>query len=636
MKKSRMLKVVAISALVSLGTLGTLTACGGGDGPAVVTKYKVTVMESADYTVSGLVKDGYEEGAKVEFTVKVNNQDKVLESVKKGTEVLTEKDGKYSFTMGKEEVTITITLKDAVKTNLTVDVTEITLNELGASQVIKATVTGSTEKVTWTSTDEANEIILIEVSEDGLSCKVTNIGGGAAVVTATLGDISRDISVKGSYYGDQRKVYSVYKQDGSLVGDYKGLWNAISKLQDVTKPELVGGYVTEKDKTDKIFDRDPAWIKAIGKNGYTEEQKTFTPKAGLDKWNEERTKASGWYANYQFDVDVHKEFNTLFTLEKDPTHAEFNSIESRAVNFDADLFLDKTFGYNGDPTTNVWSGYRNASYLASVTTAQYISWADASTWKQIDMTWDLSKSKMAPSYNEDQGVFGQVYLGSATRIPYLTGMYFDAGTMAECLKLEDGAEKDIYTFTENLNQSGGLNVGTFGERTIGETSIGKAKWDAFNKVWTFPQVKVNITCDIFFKGEDESNLEAAYHRDYTITGFKGETKVAEVKNSIAHTADLSDATHTRAGSTERTIYGVSLTPNYDKFEVPDITCGASWSNVIQDTSVVYHLDANEAPKNIQFVAGRTVNGGNQTGLIGCDSLTLRSDAEERSIYDFKY
>ncbi len=76
-------------------------------------KYTVTVSKGEEYTVSGLVEEGYEEGATVTFTVTVTDSKKALESVTSEQVEIKGTDGSYTFTMPKENVTIIVTLKDA-------------------------------------------------------------------------------------------------------------------------------------------------------------------------------------------------------------------------------------------------------------------------------------------------------------------------------------------------------------------------------------------------------------------------------------------------------------------------------------------------------------------------------------------
>lgn len=644
--KKKFLNVIAISALVSLGAL-TAVSCNPEtpiEDPVEVT-YKVT-YDTGNYTVSGIKADGYKEGDTVTFTVTAASGYEIT-SVSAGGTTLTPSNGSYSFTMGSSDVKLTITAT-ATAGKMTLDKTELIIDEVGKSETITATLTNLTGEVAWEITDDVN--FLIEVSEDTLSCTVINLSGGQAVITATIGDLSSDVVVRGSTYGDTRETYTIHKADGSVLkDDVKGFYNAVGQLNNTDYFEAANGYVTKKGETDVLYKFSNAYLSAIDKDGPTKDAATLQAitSGEVHPWNTDN-KTPLWYANYQLDVDLLENanvFNTLLTAVTDEEtgeitdytkHANFNTFDKRAVDFGGDLFLDKTDGFYGRDAMTVWSGWRASEYLGAVTTAEYVSWADAGTWDGMDLNFDLSGSTLIPSYNEDQGVFAQLYLGSTTILTSMAGMYFDAGTMEENMNLADGTTRDIYTFKEKISQNGGLTDGKLGEREIGTTSIGKAVWDSFNKVWTFPDVSINLHADIYFTGEDPEDASANYHRVYTISGYKGDELVNSVSYDIVHTAALV-RTRNEAGEAqqERSIYGVSFTPEYDANQLPDITCGAKWSNIVQTDSVATKL-GDELDQNIQFVVGRTVNSGCQTGLLGSDCVSMEANSEEQSVYNFYY
>lgn len=628
--KKRFLSVVTISALVALGTFA-VTSCQP-ETHVETTKYKVTYSTGGGYNLTGLKTEGYAEGETVTFKVEPDSGKRVTE-VKAGSETLTANaSGEYSFTMGTSDVTITVTVEDIpTDATITLDKETIRIDELGKTETITATVTNFTGTIEWTTTDATK--ISITPSADGKTCTVTNVGGGSAVVTATAGTAKANVAVTGSIYGDLRKTYTIHKSDGTVYkDDIKGLYNAVGILNADPDSETLDGYVTEKGSTEVLYKYYNAYLSSLGKEGPTDEL------AGKNNWNEDG-KAVSWYANYQLDVDLLSETNIFNTLtENGSRHANFNRFDARAINYDSTLFADGYMGYSdaGKPSGNVWSGYRASSYVPAVTGAQYITWADPYEWGTVDMTWDLSDSQLMPSYNENQGVFAQIYIGSSNKIQKIAGMYFDAGTMEECLKLEDGATKEIYTFDETLNIVGGLTQGGFGQRTIGETAIGEAVWDAFNKVWTFPDFEVRIVNEIYFKGEYAEDTDANYFRNYHISGIKND----EVVETVDYTFTCENAAYdqTRANSQERTIYGATLTPNYGNGILPDITCGAKWLNLKQGDSIATSAEGLAETKysNLQFFEGRTVNGANQLGLLGADCLTGYLDANNQSIFNFEY
>lgn len=534
--------------------------------------------------------------------------------------------------MGTSDVTITVTVEDIpTDATITLDKETIRIDELGKTETISATVTNFTGTIEWTTTDATK--ISITPSADGKTCTVTNVGGGSAVVTATAGTAKANVAVTGSIYGDLRKTYTIHKSDGTVYkDDIKGLYNAVGILNADPDSETLNGYVTEKGSTEVLYKYYNAYLSSLGKEGPTDEL------AENKNWNEDG-KAVSWYGNYQLDVDLLSETNTFNTLtENGNRHANFNRFDARAINYDSTLFADGYMGYSdaGNPSGNVWSGYRASSYVPAVTGVQYITWADPYEWGTVDMTWDLSDSQLMPSYNENQGVFAQIYIGSSNKIQKIAGMYFDAGTMEECLELEDGATKEIYTFEETLNITGGLSQSGFGQRTIGETAIGEAVWDAFNKVWTFPDFEVRIVNEIYFKGEYAEDTDANYFRNYHISGIEN----GEVVETVDYTFTCENAAYdqTRGASQERTMYGATLTPNYGNGILPDITCGAKWLNLKQGDSIATSAEglAETLYSNLQFFEGRTVNGANQLGLLGADCLTGYLDANNQSIFNFEY
>lgn len=640
--RKKFLNVIAISALVGLGAIG-LASCNQGaptevpndeDDKETPKTYTVT-YDSGNFTITGLSTSGYKEGDKVTFKVTPTGENEIT-SVKVGSTTLTAgTNGEYSFVMGTENVKIVVTTASIAK-EFSLDVKELTLDELGKKGVITATMENIEGTIAWTCTDEVN--FKLTPSADGTKCEVENLGGGEAVVTATIGTFTADVFVKGSTFGDTRGTYTIYKTDGTvLLDDVKGLYNAIGKLNKDTT--VNDGYVTAKGETTKLYTRDNAWLTAVAKDGPT------TETNGLTNWVNDKVPA--WVSGYPTQqVDELKEANIITTQKES---GNFNYFDQRATNwFFDDPLADGFHGYSGSVgqqgviSGNLWSGWRASEYKGAITGVQYISWADPYQRNQINMSWDLSNSLITPSLNEDQGVFAQIYLGSANRIPVICGMYFDAGTIEECAELEDGATRNIYTFKETLDKSGGLTTGKLGVREIGTTAIGEAKWDAFNKAWSFDDFTLEIENKIFYLGEDPENPTKTYYRTYEITGLKGGEEVAAVNYEFNFTDDGAadpSYTGTRAGSSERTIYGATFTPKYGTNELADITCGAKWTNVLQTTSTAYSIaDADGVIKedNLQFLLGRTVNQGCQTALMGADCLTGTLTSDEESLFNFAY
>ena len=234
---------------------GTVSIATATNGLVVADKSSGNVGDII--TLSATPEQGYSVGE-----IKANNV------------VLTEGAGKtYKFTLieGENKVTATF-VKDAIK--LTLDKETLLIDEIGHTAEVKASVVGITsEKVQWTIDDPT--IASIVVSEDGSKCTVTNLKGGMTVLTAKIEGEEKMVTVKGSVFQDARSTYSVYDEAGVSIGDYKGFYNALDKLQvpDIPATEttqlitLNKGFITKKDSADVIYVRDDAKpFNAVTKN----------------------------------------------------------------------------------------------------------------------------------------------------------------------------------------------------------------------------------------------------------------------------------------------------------------------------------------------------------------------------------
>ena len=636
--KKRFIPIVALSSALLVGGLGSVVSCKTetADKDISVTDVSISLSSSSieiGGTATVTVTVTPTDATNAKYTI--SSSDTKI-AIIEGNKVKGIAAGNVIITVttedGAKKANANLTVKAAPVASMTLDKTAIELTEVGQKATLTVSLANAEGVPTWETTD--NENITITPSTDGLTCEVLNVKGGInAVITVTLGSLSKDCTVKASSYGDQRKTYVLYKSDDTAsTTEYKGLWNAIGVLNGDAKYK--NGYIKEKDGTEVLYKRTGSWASLIGKD------KTSNELDGKGSWSEGKT---SWYSNYQLNADVAKEGSTVFTNEPadGTTYAKYNLVDARPTNWDKSIFLDGYDGYSaaGNPGSNVWCGWRSSMYTPSITGAQYVSWADAYEWSGMNLNFDLSNSKLVPSYNANQGVFSQIYLGSSYRIPFLCGVYFDGGTIEGNEDLADGTEKDIFTFSETLSQKASLTSAGWGtDREIGTTSIGKAKWDAFNKSWSFPNVKVNLHVSIVFTGEDTANATADYTRTYAISGYKGDTEVETVSYTKTY-GDYSGNTDgmTRAESTERSIYGVTFTPSYETNELPDITCGAKWTNIVQTESASELIASSTSTvDNLQFVAGRSINKGNQTCLYGSDSLTLSHDADNQSVFNFEY
>ena len=142
MKKSKFFTVLVTSALM-VGGISFLSACnsGGEGGQTVVTDFKVTYTESADYEVTGL-KESYKQGETVSFKINLKNNLKTISSVRVGSSRVNADDsGTYSFEMPGEDAVIKITLIDKAQPAFAITVEGT--KEVGSKLTVSATLDGS-------------------------------------------------------------------------------------------------------------------------------------------------------------------------------------------------------------------------------------------------------------------------------------------------------------------------------------------------------------------------------------------------------------------------------------------------------------------------------------------------------------
>jgi len=636
-KKFKLPIAVLFSCLITTGlgacnnTLPTSSEQGTSQVTEVSSSLVTSVEQTSDVVLTGTVTISNVEngsiaadvtsgkvGTLITLTVTPDEGYSVKE-IKANNAVLTANDkGFYSFTLAEGENIVTGSFIQDV--TLSLDTETLTLDEIGKAGTINATVAGSDEMVVWSALDET--VVSLKASADGKTCTVTNLKGGSTVVTATLGSLKKMVTVNCSSYGDLRKVYKVFAEDGTEKAEVKGLYSAIDELYtgDLAGEDKL--YITAADDTDTVV---------YAKNNsysynYVTKEGTYH---GLDENANINEGKSNWFSSYQTALKI--DTQTDYSMYQS-SGGSAGSFIARPTNFSSSMFSDNYTGYStaGDPGANIWSGWRSSLYSAAITTAEFVTWADPYNWNEMDLTFDLSSSALTPSYNAAQGTFAQIYLGSSYRMQNIYGVFFDAGTMDSCSSLEDGAKRSIFTFSDKIVQVSGLTAQKFDtERTVGTTAIGEATWDAFNKCWKFPEVSVELNVLISYTGEDANDTATNYTRNYEISGYKGLEKVS----SVSYLADYGGALE-RSASSERSIYGISLTPDWVGHAIPDLTNGSSWTNVIQTTSNAYNIDGSD--QNLQFTAGRTVNGGNQLGVYGSDCLNVTTDKNDQSVFNFAY
>ena len=116
--KRKLIFTLSIASLLCLGSMAALSSCetlpttGGGSNLEDSSKYHVTLPQDEKIEIKGIVSDGYEAGSTVTFTVTVKVENKIINEVKAGEQVLVSSDGTtYSFVMPKSDITLTVTLK---------------------------------------------------------------------------------------------------------------------------------------------------------------------------------------------------------------------------------------------------------------------------------------------------------------------------------------------------------------------------------------------------------------------------------------------------------------------------------------------------------------------------------------------
>lgn len=234
MKKKYIPLVLALSCM--------LAACGGDNtgsskpenstpvSSLVAEKHTVSVAESADYTVTGLVEGGYAEGETVSFKVTVNNNLKEIDEVVVNRQALTAAaDGTYSFTMGDSNVTISITLKD--KAGVKTATVEINPTEIEVGQT--ATVTLKLDGVAVASG--------VTVTATAGADKVTISGTTVTAVAAGTVTLKAEATVEGVVYS---KTGDLTVKAAQTAADRHQIF--VEKNTDTTADVTIQGKVVHK------------------------------------------------------------------------------------------------------------------------------------------------------------------------------------------------------------------------------------------------------------------------------------------------------------------------------------------------------------------------------------------------------
>lgn len=232
--KKKLLPLVALSALL-MGGLTTLAACNQQGQQSskkdstptsqpAAAKFTVSYETSEQYAVNGL-KESYEVGEKVTFTVTVKDSTKEISAVRAGGEKITpDANGQYSFTMPEENVRLRITLSD------------VHVSKLTASYTGKL-VQGETITITTKIDDANNDTFTVTAKTGATLVQITNhqvklLGAGDVVLEvsatkdgATLKDeLSLKIIESEASLGTDISYHNYQYKNGaeSLANDNRG------------------------------------------------------------------------------------------------------------------------------------------------------------------------------------------------------------------------------------------------------------------------------------------------------------------------------------------------------------------------------------------------------------------------------
>lgn len=153
-----------------------------------INYHKVTANNIEGINVTGL-KEVYEEGEEVAFSVDAIDNNKKIISVKANDNILESNDNNYIFIMPNEDVIIDVeilTIKKA--TNVILDKTSLELSVGQQEQIISATVEpiDTTDIPTWTITLGEN---IISINPNGNKVSVKALNAGKATIKVTYNEL---------------------------------------------------------------------------------------------------------------------------------------------------------------------------------------------------------------------------------------------------------------------------------------------------------------------------------------------------------------------------------------------------------------------------------------------------------------
>ncbi len=437
-------------------------------------------------------------------------------------------------------------------------------------------ITADNENVTWS---EVEGVVTFTANSSGLT-----------VVTLSQDGYSENVRI---VTADVNEVFRLFDGYGNSIEITEGS-TFVQLLNKINVENLGDGTHIVNSNDERIFQFTPEWIALMffDENGMSNE--LFTEDIINDGAIYAGLGQVGHWNGFDEQLKIYSQ-NKVNVINKD-----LNAIIARPTEFDL-AFTDKGTGFDGDPNGK-WAGWRASTYRAGISVAQYAGFANSNVeGKELDQfvfTYDLSEGVMKPSQNGATTTRADIWVGSSYDVSgsdMLMGVTFEAGSAEENKNLENGATRGWYAFTETMN---GVESVVQGTRTLSEESIGTATWDKTRGVWVHD---FQITLNQVLSTDDSGNFLRV------LTASVGEEQVSLQFNE-GKVVDI---------STYRFTYGVNYTPNGSG--IVDLDNGGYWLGVVQ--ADVNGYSNGEAVRDYDFLAGRSVNGGNQTGLYGCDVVT---------------
>ena len=205
--KKKLISIVTISALL-MGGLTALVACGSKpsnqsgnqSSQASSEKHTVSYTASADFTITGL-KESYDAGEKVTFTVTVNDSSKELTNVRANGEAVEKNaNGEYEFTMPNEDVRLRITVSEIAVPVLAVSFSGRAM--VGETLTLNATI------------DEVATTAFAVTAKVGADLVTIN---GNSVTCNAAGSVVLEVTATKDTYNLKKEVsFSIYPSEASL------------------------------------------------------------------------------------------------------------------------------------------------------------------------------------------------------------------------------------------------------------------------------------------------------------------------------------------------------------------------------------------------------------------------------------